>query len=67
VGEAGEDLRELRDAVAGARGVTKSLIRTARSALGVLTDLEERLTALENAQPEEAQRDQHSRKQLHVA
>jgi hypothetical protein len=67
VGEAGEDLRELREAVAGARGVTKSLIRTARSALGVLTDLEERLTALENAQPEEAQRDSTDRERLHVA
>lgn len=51
---------DLRDAIAGTRSTVKSLIRTARGCLGVLTDLEERLDALDNAQPEEAQRDEHS-------
>jgi hypothetical protein len=50
---------ELREAVAGTRSTLKSLQRVLRGALGQLTDLEERLDALENAQPEEAQREQH--------
>jgi hypothetical protein len=51
---------DLQDAISGTRSTVKSLIRTARGCLGVLTDLEERLDALTNAQPhEEAQRDEH--------
>lgn len=50
---------DLREAISGTRSTVKALIRTARGCLGVLTDLEERLDALDNAQPEEAQRDEH--------
>lgn len=49
---------DLQDAIAGTRTTVKALIRTARGCLGMLTDLEQRLEAL-NAQPEEAQRDEH--------
>ena len=60
------ELDDLREAVQGTRGTIKSLIRTARVALGALTDMEERLTALENAQPEEAQRE-HDDDQRHLS
>jgi hypothetical protein len=53
------DLDDLRESVAGTRSTVKALIRTARGALGMLTDLERRLAALENAEPEEAERDEH--------
>lgn len=53
----GEELRDARQALAATRSVVKATQRSCRTALQFLADLDERLDALENAQPEEAQRD----------
>lgn len=50
------DLDELRAAIPGVRSQVKAAQRLLRSTNQVLADFEERLAALENAQPEEAQR-----------
>lgn len=54
---------ELRDALAGARIVIKGQMRSLRSLLGYLADLERRLEGLEDAEPQEAGREhtEHSR------
>jgi hypothetical protein len=50
------ELAELQEHLKGARQMIKASQRTLRGTLQYLADLEERLGALENAKPEEAQR-----------
>jgi Zn-finger domain-containing protein len=51
------DVDELRNSIRASRSMLKAAQRTLRSTLQVLSDLEERMEALENAQPQqEAQR-----------
>jgi hypothetical protein len=50
------ELAELQEHLKGARQMIKASQRTLRGTLQYLADLEERLGALENAQPEEAKR-----------
>jgi septal ring factor EnvC (AmiA/AmiB activator) len=49
--------RDLRDALAATKGQVKATLRTLRTTSQLLADLEERFEALEDAQPEEAQRE----------
>jgi chromosome segregation ATPase len=51
-------VEELREAIAATRSQLKAANRTLRATLQLVSDLEERLDRLD-AQPEEAQRDQH--------
>jgi hypothetical protein len=55
-----DELAELRGRVSAARSTTKALIRSARTALAFLADLDERLERFEatHAQPKEAQRNE---------
>lgn len=54
------DLEDLRAAIDIARGLVKAQQRSLRGLLQHLSDLDERLEALENAQPErKAQRNEH--------
>lgn len=55
-------LDELRSSVSAARTTVKALLRSARTALAFLADLDERLDefAATHAQPEEAQRDERT-------
>ncbi len=54
----GQELDELRGRINASRSTVKALIRSARTALAFLTDLEERLANVEAeiAQPKGAQR-----------
>lgn len=58
-----DERSELRRSITATRTHVKGTMRSLRGALQFLTDLEERLDALENAQPEEAQRDHEYRKE----
>lgn len=61
--QAVSEFDDLRVAIPGLRSQLKALARTTRTSLQLLADFEERLErALEDAQPEEAQRDQHERR-----
>lgn len=51
---------QLRASITATRTHLKGTIRSLRGLLQFLSDLEERFDALENAQPEEAQRDTNS-------
>jgi hypothetical protein len=53
-----DERRHVREALAATKGQVKAALRTLRTTSQLLADLEERLQALEDAQPEEAQRNE---------
>jgi hypothetical protein len=56
-----EELHELRRSLNATRSVVKASMRSLRTCSQFLAALDERLEALENAQPQEAQRNGYDR------